>query len=199
MSADSDYARVVQLLTKQQLAPYVAYVARDVVNGLGADSKQDRIVIRTRDGKILSGSTHMKVQTGYDASDINPITHPAFDPKCYRATGQRNSSFEGTAALEISLAATCKSRRAEDNDYPFTTLYVDSHTMRPLDVNGTVPESEKNKGVTVALDQHFGQYAGRVLPSSFKLDVSGSGLMFWLQVHLTETYSNYEFLNSYRT
>lgn len=199
MSADSDYARVVRLLSAQRLTPYVAYMERDVVNGLGADSKQNRVVVRVSDGKVVEGSTHVKVQTGnYNANDVNPVTHPAFDPHCYRATGERDGSFEGKPALQITIAATCKSRNPNDNDYPFKTLYVDPSTMRPLDVNGTVPESENNKSVNVSLDQHYGEFDGRIMPSLFKLDVSGSGIMFWLQVHLTQTYGDYEFRNSYK-
>ncbi|MBV8116930.1 MAG: hypothetical protein JOZ01_03070, partial [Candidatus Eremiobacteraeota bacterium] len=59
------------------------------------------------------------------------------------------------------------------------------------------PETEHNKGVSVSLAQRFAEFDGRVLPSSIKVDVSGSGFMFWLQVHLTESYSNFQFLNSY--
>lgn len=200
MSAASDYAQAVDILSKRQPAPYVAYSVTHRLDGMGQSTDSDRIVVRVKDGKVVSGRSHFKVQTGgsYDTTDSNPVSHPAFDPHCYRPTGERTSSFAGAPAVEISLTATCKSARRDDDAYPFTTLYVEPRTMQPLDVRGTVTPSDGNKSVTVALDQRFAAFSGSVMPSSFKLDLTGSGVMFWLQVHLTETYANYQFLNSYR-
>jgi hypothetical protein len=201
MSADTDYARIVEMLSGQHLTAYVAYDSNDSFSGMSNEKKHDHVVVRVHDGKIVSGSTHFKVSTTSGATsaaqDSNPVSRPLFDPKCYHATGERAASFEGSDALQITLAATCKDKHPGDNDYPFTTLFVDPHTMRPLDVNGTVPETDSNKGVSVSLDQRFENYNGYVMPSAIKVDVTGSGLMFWLQVHMTESYSNFQFLNSY--
>jgi hypothetical protein len=201
MSADTDYARVLEMLTKQHLAPFVAYDALDRVNGLGSDTQHDHIVVRVSDGKIVAGSSHFSIGNDSDvaksAEQSNPVSRPLFDPTCYRATGERAATFEGREALAIDLAATCKDTHPSEHDHPFTTLYIDPHTMQPLDVNGSLPDSADSKMVSVSMDERFASVSGRVLPSSIKVDISGSGLMFWLQVHVTESYSNYQFLGSY--
>jgi hypothetical protein len=193
MNADADYARVVDLLTKQTLAPYVSYVARDKVSGLANDSQDGRIVVRTSDGKIVSGKQHVDVNvanSSFNGLDSNPISRPVFAPRCYRATGETPATLDGTAVLKLTLAATCGTY----HDYPFTTLYIDPQTYRPLEVSGVAtPGDGDSKSVTVALDQRYAGFDGRWLPVSLNVDVTGSGFMFWLQVHVREIYSGYEF------
>ncbi len=199
MSADADYARIVEMLSKQHLSAFVAYDSLDRVNGLGNESTRDHIVVRVHDGKIVAGSSHVTVKANSvkAAENSNPVSRPLFNPTCYRATDEHATTFEGRQAVEIAIAATCKDAGAGEHNYAFTTLYADAHTMQPIDVSGTVPETNENKMVSVALDQRFANFGGHVLPSSIKVDVSGSGLMFWLQVHVTETYTNYQFLDSF--
>jgi hypothetical protein len=193
MSADADYARVVDLLTKQQLAPYVSYVTRDRISGLAHDSEDGRIVVRTSDGKIVSGTQHVDVNvadSNFSGLDSNPVSKPVFAPHCYRATGETPATLDGTPVLKLALAATCGSY----HDYPFTTLYIDPQTYRPLEVSGVAsPGQGDSKSVTVALDQRYAGFDGRWMPVSLNVDVTGSGFMFWLQVHLREIYSAYEF------
>jgi hypothetical protein len=68
--------------------------------------------------------------------------------------------------------------------------------MRPLYAVGNVPESDDSKGVAVSVEEQFGEFSGRVMPTLIKVDVAGSGFMFWLQVHVSETYANYTFSSS---
>ncbi len=193
MSADVDYARVVELLAKQQLAPYVAYVARDRISGLARDHEDGRIVVRTSDGKIISGKQHVDVDVGnssFNGLDSNPVSQPVFAPHCYRATGETPATLDESPVLKLTLTPTCGSY----HDYPFTTLYIDPQTFRPLEVSGVAsPGDGDSKSVTVALDQRYAGFDGRWMPVSLKIDVTGTGFMFWLQVHLSEIYSDYEF------
>ena len=193
MSADVDYARVVELLTKQQLAPYVAYVVRDRIGGLAHDHEDGRIVIRTSDGKIVSGKQHVDVDianSAFSGLDSNPVSQPVFAPHCYRATGETPATLDESPVLKLTLAPTCGTY----HDYPFTTLYIDPQTFRPLEVSGVAtPGDGDSKTVTVALDQRYAGFDGRWMPVSLKVDVTGSGFMFWLQVHLSEIYSDYDF------
>jgi hypothetical protein len=195
MSADIDYSRVVEFLSKQQLAPYVAYVTRDRITGLAHDNEDGRIVVRTSNGKIVSGKEHLNVDVDvanspFNGLHSNPVSQPVFAPRCYRATAEAPAMLDGSPVLKLSLAATCGSY----HDYPFTTLYVDPQTYRPLEVSGVAtPGDGDSKSVTVALDQRYAGFDGRWLPVSLNVDVTGTGFMFWLQVHLREIYSDYEF------
>lgn len=200
MSADTDYARILDLLSKQRLPAYVAYDTRDRINGLGADDQRDHIVVRVRDGKIVAGSSHVSVKadSAKYAENSNPVSNPLFDAKCYRATGERRTSFKGRDVLELTLQPTCAQAHPGDHKYPFTTMYADPRSLAPIEVTGTPSSSEDSKNVTVSLDQQFTEVDGRIMPSSIKVDVSGTGIMFWLQVHVDESYANYQFLNSYR-
>jgi hypothetical protein len=195
MSADSDYARVVELLTKQNLAPYVSYLASDRVTGLAHDADSHRIVVRTSDGKIVAGSSHLDV--GTDSAPVshntNPVGKPAFNARCYHATSEVQSTYNGTPALAIALAPACGTA----HEYPFTTLYADAQTLRPLDVYGNVPMEDDAKSVKVSLDQSFATFDGRSMPAELHVDVKGTGFMFWLHVHVTEIYSDYRFLSDY--
>jgi hypothetical protein len=192
MSADADYARVVDFLAKQQLAPYVAYTARDRITGLAKDSSGERIVVRLSDGKIVSGKQNVDVNVGdssYNGLDSNPVAKPAFRAQCYRATDESATTLDEEPVLKLAIAPTCGS----SHEFPFSTLYIDPKTYRPLEVSGAATPSEGSKSVTVALDQRYAAFDGRWMPESLSIDVTGSGLMFWLQVHVKEIYSAYDF------
>lgn len=197
MNADSDYARVLAELSKARLAPYVAYTAQDSINGLGKKSSTRHVVVRVSDGKVVSGTSNFTVMTGSDDERAtNPVSSPIFDPACYRATGESVVTFEGQAALKLSLAPVCREKQSSDHDYAFTELYVNPIDFHPIDAHGAVPSDDDSKNVSVQLDQRFATFDGRVMPSAMSVDVSGSGWMFWLQVHVHEVYSDYRFLNS---
>lgn len=194
LTADTDYQRVALLLSKQQLAPYVSYQRTDKVNGVIKHRDPARTVIRISDGKIISGGDDsIDVETGNYHAKSNPVSHPAFDPSCYRPTAEMQINYNGTPAVKFDLAPTCKSPSPDDDEYPFTTLCASADSLQPLDVRGTVRPNSDSKDVTVNIDQAYGNYEGRVLPSRLKVDVSGSGWMLWLQIHVTETYNEYAF------
>ena len=195
MTASADYARVVEQLSKARLTPYVAYVSSDTINGMGSSQTRSQIVVRVSDGTIVAGKSHFKFDTGDDSRIANPITAPIFDPACYRATSESPATFDGAPAVKLDLVPVC-SERHHDNDYAFTTLYVQPGTLRPIDANGVVPTGTASKDVAVSMDQRFGVFDGRVMPTLMKVDVTGSSWMFWLQVHVRETYSDYRFLTS---
>src|SRR5215469_9167841 len=193
LTADADYQRVVSLLSKQQLAPYVSYVRTDKFNGVVKHRDPNRVVVRVSDGKIIAGDAS-GVEVDDYKSRSNPVSHPTFDPKCYRATSEHASNYNGADAIQIDLERTCKSNSSDDDEYPFRTLYASASTMQILDVSGKfVPSDDDGKHVTVNIDEAYNTFEGRVLPERVKVDVTGNGWMFWLQVHVTETYSDYAF------
>lgn len=194
MTADSDYARVLDTLARQRLPAYVSYVDSIVLNGFhetggGARSPQ-RITVDTRSKKIVSGTPqHIKVGGAGKASENNPVLHPAFDPKCYRAITEQRATYNGTDAVIFSLAPTCGTR----NDYPFTELYVDTSTWRPLTATGTFFDREAHGAANVGIEQRFGSFNGYTLPSLLNVDIKGTGVAFWLNIHAEEHYDNYTF------
>jgi hypothetical protein len=195
MNADSDYARVVEILSHQTLAPYVSYAHENRVGGMVHDTERARVVVRLSDGKIVAGGQPVDVDSSssYDRHESNPVTKPAFDAACYRATDERLSTYDGAPALEISLVSICEN----DKNNTFATLYAEPHSLRPLDVQGSASIHEHLGHMQVSLDQTFAVFDGRSMPAALRVDVRGSGLMFWVQVHVNETYSDYQFLNSY--
>ena len=154
-------------------------------------------MVRLSDGKIVasaaSPSTSTVTRRTIGANPIR-ITKPAPDAICYRASGREAIDADGAPpALEIALASTC----GNDHNNTFATLYVEPHSLRPLDVKGSASTHEHLGYVKVSLDQTFAVFDGRSMPVALRVDVTGSGLMFWIQVHVSETYSDYQFLNSY--
>jgi hypothetical protein len=195
MNADSDYARVVEILSKQTLARYVSYAHQSRVTGLARDTEGDRIVVRTSDGKIVAGnaSSGLDGRSSYARHESNPVSKPAFDAACYRATGERLSPYGEASALEIALVSICD----KDPNNAFSTLYVDPHSLRPLEVKGWSFDHEQVGRVKIVLDERFAVFDGRTMPAALRVDVTGSGLLFWVQVHADETYSDYQFLDSF--
>jgi hypothetical protein len=195
MTAATDYARAVEQLSKAHLAPYVSFVQRVRVNGMAKTDSTDRVVVRVRDGKVIEGST-VSYNSQSGSQQTNPITSPIFDPSCYRATNESPSTIDGALALKLDLVPVCSETFPGDRNYAFNTLYVDPATLRPIEASGSVPPDADSKGVAVSLDQRYGTFDGHVMPTETRVDVTGSGWMFWLQVHFHEEFSDYRFLNS---
>jgi hypothetical protein len=198
LSADADYAHIVSLLRKQQLAPYVAYLKSDHATGMAHVQSDGRVVVRISDGSIVSGES-----SGIEAGDYhnhsNPVTHPSFDPACYRATSESSATYNDIPAIKFELSPVCRDPDSNDkdgDDYPFTTLFANPQDLRPIAVSGSFRPSDPHADVTVKLDQRYDVFDGRVLPSRLKVDVDGGGWMFWLHIHVTETYHDYQFLKS---
>ena len=177
MSADADYARVVATM-RHALPAYVAYIQSARVRGMGAVESTSRIVLRTADKKVVHGG---------EPGVVN-IDAEVFDPECYRPTGEETTSRDGRTVVSFTLAPTC---RAAGKD-PFTTLYADPVTMRPTEVTGT-RESER---VRVSVEEKFSTVRDWSVPASFKVDIEGSGIVFWLQIHALKTFSDYRFYAS---
>ena len=177
MSVDADYARVVETM-RHALPAYVAYVQRDVVRGMGAVESKSRIVVRTADKKVVHG----------DAPGAVVIDKGVFDPACYRPTGEATASRNGRNVLSFALSPTCN---GEDKN-PFTTLYVDPVSMRPIEVTGT----REHENARVSVSETFRTVREWSVPASLKVDIEGSGFAFWLQVHALKTFSDYGFYAS---
>ena len=194
MTADSDYARVIHTLARQRLPTYVSYVDSLTLNGFhetngGAPSPQ-RITVDTRSGKIISGTPQrIKIGGPKSAESSNPVLRPAFDPRCYRATSEERASYNGADALLFELTPTCGTR----DNYPFAQLYADRSTWQPLAATGTFFDREARGGANVGIEQRYGTFGGYVLPALLNVDVKGTGLAFWVNVHAEERYESYRF------
>jgi hypothetical protein len=145
-----------------------------------------RVVVRTSDGKVVSGklpSVTINANSTY-AGDV--VTAPPFKPRCYQATAARAAQFDGKPAEELTLVYTCGiSKRSGD----FKLLYLDPQTHRPL----AAVDRENSPPVSVSLEQRFTPVGDRVLPSALNVIVKGSGFMSWLDVKAHEIYSDFAF------
>jgi hypothetical protein len=177
MSVDTDYARVVETM-RHPLPAYVAYVQRNVVRMMGAVESESRIVVRTADKQVVHGHAPREVV----------IDKGVFDPACYRPTGEASASRNGRNVLSFALASTCNGT----DKNPFTMLYVDPVSMRPIEATAI----RRNESVRVSVSETFSTVREWSLPASLKVDIEGSGLVFWLQVHALQTFSNYGFYAS---
>ncbi|HEV7180648.1 MAG TPA: hypothetical protein VGN11_12310 [Candidatus Baltobacteraceae bacterium] len=194
MTADADYTKVLDMLAHQRLPAYVSYVDSMDMHGIrdydGDTHGPQHIIVDTRAKKIIAGDPQ-HVHIGNMHSENNPILNPAFDPRCYRATSEEQASYNGSPALLFHLDPTCGSR----DDYPFTQLYADPSTSRPLMATGEVSDSESGGGAHAGIEQRYAVVSGFVVPSLLNVDVKGTGIVFWLRVHAEESYTNYEFTN----
>jgi hypothetical protein len=174
MSIAADYARVVDAM-HQPLPAYVSYVRRQTLNGMSSADTQSRIVVRTADKKIVHGKNN---------SD-GGVNRPVFDPACYRATGEKPVERDGRGLLSFALAPTC----GTSEESPFTALVVDPASMRPIEATG----SHEHDHAVVNVVETFTTVRGFTLPAALKVDVAGTGAASFLQIHVTQTYSEYAF------
>jgi hypothetical protein len=177
MPVTADYARVIETM-RHALPAYVAYVQRAAVLGMGAVESKSRIVVRTSDKKVVHGSE----------SGVVVIAKEIFDPACYRPTGEATASRNGRTVMSFTLARTCNG----GDKVPFTTLYVDPASMRPIEATGT-REHEHSR---VSVRETFSTVRDWSVPASLKVDIEGNGLAFWLQIHALKTFSDYGFYAS---
>jgi len=195
MDAAADYAAVRRALTNANLPAYVSYVVRshagfDAIHG----DDTTTIVVRTSDGKIISGKPpKIEVASGHEyGSDV--VRHGPFDPACYQASSATLTTFESHAVEAIALRAVCHEKHDTDHsdDTEFTTLYADPVTHRPLAVVG----ADSEQFVNVHLDERFVVASGFVLPATFTVKIAGSGPMFWLNVDARVSFSDYRFMSA---
>jgi hypothetical protein len=191
MDAAADYAAAKAMLTR----PLPAYVTYAVHAHVKADAivkdTTEEIVVRTKDGKILKG--HPGAVPGGAAANTGnePVTDPAFKPRCYEAAGARLQRFEDRELEAIALRDLCKSD-ADKGSKEFETLYVDPRTHEPVAATVVAPDPH----VDVRVEQRFARIGDRAMPSTLYVRVKGSGFMFWLDVEVNEQYSNYRFSNT---
>jgi hypothetical protein len=177
VSVDTDYARVVEVM-RHALPAYIAYVQRNVVRVVGEVESKSRIVVRTADKKVVHGH----------APDAVVIDKGVFDPACYRPTGEAAASRNGRNVVSFTLAPTCNGT----DKNPFTKLYVDPVSMRPIEATGI----RRNENVRVSVSERFSTVREWSVPASLKVDIEGTGFVFWLQVHALMTFSDYGFYAS---
>ena len=195
MDAPADYSAAVRALTRN-LPAYISYTIHSFVH-VGVDHEQtDQVVVRTSDGKIVKGKRPaINVGTG-DRAKSGSVHDVPFDPKCYTATGAHTVQFEGRTAEQIDLRPTCHDRGDNEADAKtsgdFTKLYVDPVSYSPLAAIG----EGTDKTVAVHLEQRFTNASGHVVPASFRVEIKGSGFMFWLNILVREEFSRFGFSNS---
>src|SRR6185312_1091115 len=195
MDAPADYSAAVRALTRN-LPAYISYTIHSFVH-VGVDHEEtDEVVVRTSDGKIVKGSRpKINVGTGADSKRA-AVSDVPFDPKCYVPTGAHATQFEGHAVEQIDLRSTCRDRGESDADAKtsgdFTKLYVDPSSHVPLVALG----EGTDKTVAVNLEQRFTNANGHIVPASFRVEVKGSGFMFWLNVLVREEFSRFGFSNT---
>jgi hypothetical protein len=182
MSAAADYARVVDAM-QRPLPAYVSYVERDAMRGLTSSEVLYHIVVETAGGKVVHGDATRVYLSGFTNAPSTPVATPAFDPKCYHATREETTVRNRRATLAFTLSPNCPTAGQ------FKTLVVDRATMRPIEAIGM-----REGGQTrVSIDETYGSVRGWSLPATLRVDIEGRGLMFWLQMHVTQTFSSYGF------
>ncbi|MDP9110088.1 MAG: hypothetical protein M3M96_00435, partial [Candidatus Eremiobacteraeota bacterium] len=207
-----DYAQVLAAMNRQRFPAFVSYDQRTTAStsgfvrgfGLGDADESGTYTVRTSDGAVVERPGSHKGSTWGDearggAHESNPVTRPAFVIGCYVPQSEDRDTMSGHPALRFTLAPvrskTCGGAgRSSDHDTPFTTLYADPVTYRPIAATGSFDDSH----VKVDLAEDFDTIAGRTLPTRITVNVKGSGLMFWLHVRAEQTYSNYQFETSRR-
>jgi hypothetical protein len=193
MDAAADYAAAKAMLSRP-LPAYISYTAHAHVK-FDAITHDDtrQIVVRTSDGKVLKGSVPSGVPSnmhiGNDNDSFEPAVHPAFKPACYSAKSASLQNYQGRSLEAIGLTESCNK---DPDDKDFDTLYVDPRTHEPVAVTG----SDDSQHVYVNLSQQYTRVGDNVLPSTFFVRVKGSGMMFWLDVLVDMSFSDYRFSNT---
>jgi hypothetical protein len=188
LNAAADYAAAREALIKP-LPAYVAYVSHTQAS-FGPFKHDDtrHIVVRTSDGKVVSGepsSVQIRANSTY-ASDL--MTHPIFEPDCYVATGARSAEFEGKTVEALSVRYTCHSNPG-DHEKDFKTLYVDAVTHDPI----AAVEQDSDSHMEAFLAQHYTRAGEHVVPSVLDVRVKGSGYLAWLDITVHQVYSGFSF------
>ena len=189
MNAAADYAAVRKALTKP-LPPYVSYVTRTQakIGPFNHDGTQ-HIVVRTSDGKVLSGKTdNIQISSGGSSSPGDVVTRPVFEANCYAATAARNAEFEGKTVEALSVHYTGP-KSGGDHERDFNTLYVDPASLDPI----AAVEIDNDQHVDALLTQRFARVGDRVLPSVLDVRIKGSGFMAWLDITVHQAISDYAF------
>jgi len=188
MDAVHDYAAATRFM-HNTFPAYVGYVQRMHAKiGPIVKDEEDAVVVRTSDGKVISGkNATVTIAPGQGFSGNIVLTSP-FNPACYSPVSETRDTFEGAAADAIALHETCGHGK---DDPDFTTLYVDPRTQEPLGVVGGTSDND----VRVRLEETFRRVGDRLLPAHFGVIVKGKSFWLgWLDVVAQIDYSRYRFL-----
>jgi len=189
MDAVHDYAAAARFM-HNTFPAYVGYVQRMHAKlGPIVKDEEDAVVVRTSDGKVVSGkNASVTVAPGQGFSGNIVLTSP-FNPACYAPVSASRENYDGAAAEAIELRGIC---RHGNDDPDFTTLYVDPRTQEPLGVVG----GTNDKDVRVRLEETFRRVGDRLLPAHFGVTVKGKSFWLgWLDVVAQIDFSRYRFLN----
>jgi len=189
MDAAHDYAAATGYL-HNTFPAYVGYVQRMHAKiGPIVKDEEDAVVVRTSDGKVVSGkNATVTIAPGQGFSGNIVLTSP-FNPACHAPVGATRENFEGAAAEAIELRGTCAHGRDEPD---FTTLYIDPRTQEPLGVVG----GTNDRDVRVHLEETFRRIGERLLPAHFSVSVKGKNFFLgWLDVVAQIDFSRYRFLD----
>ena len=189
----NDYAKAVFALQSPARPAYVSFVTAANAHGLAGDSEEPHTVfVRTKDGAVVEGSLQ-NFSTGHygGRDDTNPVSRPAFDPRCYAPSSEQTVQWEGRTMLRISLRASCPGEDPDNtnDDHPFDSLYVEPETLLPIGATGTV----EDEGMRVDLEEHFARFGPYVFTTDLSAHVRGSGFLFWVRERASVTYSDYKF------
>ncbi len=179
MSADADFAKVVAALTDPRPA-FVSYTERLHGHAFIDFDHSAHLVARTSDGHIVHGKATVETDTG-------TINHQPFAARCYRAVSETHEQREGRDVLAFHIAHRDADGCGHDND--FSSLYADPNTLHPIEVDGHSTDDKAD----AHLAETFGDVDGHAVMTKFRVDVDGSGPVFWLHVHVMDDFSDYRF------
>jgi len=188
MDAVHDYAEATRFM-HNTFPAYVGYVQRMHAKiGPIVKDEEDAVVVRTSDGKVVSGKNATVTITPGQGFSGNIVLSSPFNPACYVPVSVARETFDGSATEAIGLRETC---RHGSDDPDFTTLYVDVRSLEPLGVVG----GTNDKDVRVRLEETFRRVGERLLPAHFGVTVKGKSFWLgWLDVVAQIDYSRYRFL-----
>jgi len=195
LDAAHDYASAIRYL-HNTFPAYVSYVQKTRAK-IGPIDRSDEgtIVVRTSDGKVVSGKPSEIQINASSKFHGDAVEHSPFDPDCYAPVSASSTTFDGAPAEALALRGTCKSGhddKDDASDLDFTTLYVNPHTFQPLSVSGV----NNDDTVSVRLEEDFSAVDGHTVPSLLSVRVLGHGWMGWLDIRARVEYSRYQFLSS---
>lgn len=189
LNVAADYADVVRTFQVQKLPPYVAYTEQDSARGIAReDDGPVRVVADARTGFVVERTPPEAHSDKHPTRSRSSVLQYVSFTHCYHPTAERQSAWDGRAAVAFDLAAQSG---AACNDQPFDagTLYADPRTHEPLAITG----SETDEGVGVAFSVSYARFGPYVLPASLHVGVKGRGWLFWVRERGDVRYSDYAF------
>lgn len=190
MALTADYDRAVAYLQRSQLPAYVSFVEQASARGVAGDREDpQRIYVRISDGAVVSGvpprASHVVRTDRGDGG--NPFGKGwYFDSSCYVPTNEEQTRWNGSPAIRFQLRATC------ENDNAVSELYADPQTLRPMAVDGTIPDTE-DAHMTIAVEVRYGRFAGYTVPMTLNAHAVGHGWLFWARERVEVDYTGYQF------